>query len=564
MSFQRVWHKQNHPSVPPEIKVQKTTMPEILADAAKQYPKLPAIYYMGRSLSFEEFDGLVNRFANALTGLGLRRGDRMAILLPNIPQVLIANLAVMRLGAIPVMLNPLYTDRELEYQISNSESKMALTLDLVLPKIERIRAATRLKDVIACHINDYLPFPKKQLFPLLKKDMFRKVPSEPGMHEFQSILEKAPATPVKNAARWEDTAVVMYSGGTTGVSKGVVHTHAGLSTNVQQLAAHMYDIEPGDRLLFIFPTFHIAGHFCSHLCLCMKLTNVLIPRPEPPLLADAIRSGKPNFIGAVPTIYTALLREKKFRNSDVSFIKGFFSGAAPLPIEIINQLKELTGSTMLELYGMTEAGIVTGTPWRKPIRVGTVGIPFPSTDMKIVDVDTGTREMAIGESGEICLKGPQVMKEYLNNPDETANVLRDGWMYTGDIGIVDEDGFLSIVDRKKDVIITGGFNVYPKEVDEVLYEHPKILEACTIGVPDDYRGETVKAYVVLKPGETVTAEEVIAFCREKLSPYKVPRQVAFISEMPKSAVGKILRRELRDMEMKRKNNAAKSSETAAA
>jgi long-chain acyl-CoA synthetase len=296
----------------------------------------------------------------------------------------------------------------------------------------------------------------------------------------------------------------------------------------------------------------------------MKLANILIPKPEPPLLADAIRSGKPNFIGAVPTIYTALLREKKFRNSDVSFIKGFFSGAAPLPIEIINQLKDLTGSTMLELYGMTEAGIVTGTPWRKPIRVGTVGIPFPSTDMKIVDVDTGTREMAIGEAGEICLKGPQVMKEYLKNPDETANVLRDGWMYTGDIGVVDEDGFLSIVDRKKDVIITGGFNVYPKEVDEVLYEHPKVLEACTIGVPDEYRGETVKAYVVLKPGETVTAEEVIAFCREKLSPYKVPRQVAFISEMPKSAVGKILRRELRDMEMKRKNNAAKASETAAA
>jgi long-chain acyl-CoA synthetase len=269
-----------------------------------------------------------------------------------------------------------------------------------------------------------------------------------------------------------------------------------------------------------------------------------------------LRQFKPHFLPAVPTIFVGLLNNEEFRRMDLSFIKGFFSGAAPLAAETLQQLKDLTGATMLEVYGLTEtAPVASVTPWKGKIKPGTVGIPVPNTDIKIVDVESGKEEMKPGVPGEVIIKGPQVMKGYYQKPEETEAVLKDGWLFTGDIGLFDEDGYLSIVERKKDMIIASGYNIYPREVDEILFEHPKILEACTIGVSDPYRGETVKSYVVLKPGESLTAEEVIQFCQEKLAPYKVPKMVEFIEALPKSAVGKILKREVKEMDKQKRKEA---------
>jgi long-chain acyl-CoA synthetase len=553
MSLQRPWFKSYHPNVPHEIEIERITIPEVLSRTAERYPNNTALNYFGKKITFRQLNGLVNSLAQALLAMGIKKDDKVAVLLPNIPESAVADLAAMRIGAVPAMLNPLYTERELEYQLNDSEAKMAITLDLLLPRMLSLKKKTGIRSIVTCHINDYLPFPKKQLFPYLKKGMFRRVEPQPDVFEFLDLIRRYPDSPVRNEARWDDTGVLIYTGGTTGVSKGVMLTHANLSSDVQQFAVGFHGVQAGESLLFIFPFFHSAGHLCMHFCLWMGMEDVLIPKPEPPIMADIIKSAKPTYIGAVPTIYIGLLALEKFCKMDLTFIKGFVSGAAPLPVEIIEQLKQLTGSTMLEVYGLTETTpVVTATPWQGKIKVGTVGVPICNTDMKLVDVETGEKEVGPGEAGEICFKGPQVMKGYYKKPEETALVLKNGWLYTGDIGIMDEEGYLSIVDRKKDVIIAGGFNIYPKEIDEILFEHPKVLEACTIGIPDSYRGETVKAYVVVKSGQTLTAEEIIAFCKERLSPYKVPRQIEFISELPKSAVGKILRRELRDLDKKKR------------
>ncbi|HOJ30102.1 MAG TPA: AMP-binding protein [Spirochaetota bacterium] len=304
--------------------------------------------------------------------------------------------------------------------------------------------------------------------------------------------------------------------------------------------------------------FHSAGFTgIQNLTIWGGWTDILIPRPEPGVIIEQIKKFKPTFVPGVPTIFIGLLNNPEFRKMDLSFIKGFIAGAAPLPVETIKQLKELTGGDIINIYGLTEISPMgTGSPWKGNIKPGTVGVPLPSTDIKIVDVESGTKEMGIGQSGEICFKGPQVMKGYYKKPEETAVVLKDGWLYTGDIGTIDEDGYLTIVDRKKDMIISSGYNIFPLEIDEILFQHPKILEACTIGVPDPYRGEAPKAFVVVKPGEQLTKEEIIAYCKEKLAPYKVPKDIEFIDALPKSAIGKILRKEVRELERKKREKTA--------
>jgi long-chain acyl-CoA synthetase len=331
-------------------------------------------------------------------------------------------------------------------------------------------------------------------------------------------------------------------------------THANISSIVQQFAAWIPDLEKGkESVLAVFPFFHSAGFSAiQNLCVWMGYNMILVPRPEPGVILEMLKNFKPHFLPAVPTIFVGLLNSPEFRKMNLSFIKGFFSGAAPLAADTLKQLKDLTGATMLEVYGLTEtAAMATLTPWKGTIKPGTVGVPMPNTDVKIVDLDTGKAEMKTGEPGEIIAKGPQVMKGYYKKPEETAAVLKEGWLYTGDIGMFDQDGYLTIVDRKKDMIIAGGYNVYPREIDEILFQHPKILEACSIGVPDPYRGETVKAYVVVKPGETLTADEVIQFSREKLAAYKAPKMVEFIDALPKSAVGKVLRKEVKELDRKK-------------
>jgi len=555
MAMEKTWHKSYAPGVPYEIDFEKVTMPEALTANAQRFPGQTALLYMGKKISYPELEGLVSRFGRMLLNIGVKKGDKVAMLLPNIPQVVMANFATFRIGAVAVMNNPLYTERELEYQLNDSDSKVLVTLDLLLPRALNLKARTKIESIITCHINDYLPFPKKQLFPLVKKQMYRKVEPQKGVHEFFQQLYQFSDGPLESAAEWDGLAALIYTGGTTGISKGVMLTHANLSSNVQQFAAWYPDVGKGrESLLAVFPFFHSAGFTAiQNFSVWMGLTDILIPRPEPGTIIEMLKKFKPNYLPAVPTIFVGLLNSEEFRRMDLSFIKGFFSGAAPLAADTLQQLKNLTGATMLEVYGLTETTpVATVTPWGGKIKPGTVGVPVPNTDVEIVDLETGREEMKQGEPGEIIIKGPQVMKGYYKKAEETAAVLKEGWLYTGDIGFFDEDGYLTIVDRKKDMLIASGYNIYPREIDEILFEHPKILEACAIGVPDEYRGETVKAYIVIKPGESLTEQEVIQFCREKLAAYKVPKVVDFIDALPKSAVGKILRREVKEMDRKKR------------
>jgi len=533
-------------------------MPEILSRSAKTFSSTTALLFMGKKISFAELERLVNQFANALKQIGVKQGDRVSLLLPNIPQIVIAYYAIWRVGAIPVPNNPLYTDRELEHQFNDSGSTALITLDILAPRMLKLRDKTQIRQIVCCHINDYLPFPLKQLFPRLKKGMYRKFEPAPDYCEFREVIEKAsPVSDVITPAM-DDLALIPYTGGTTGPSKGVALSHRNVSYVTQNFKAWFYDLhDTCERAMGIFPFFHMAGFTgVMNACILMGWTDILIPKPEPKTIFDTMMKYRATFVPAVPTIYTSLLGLPEFGKKDMSFVKGFFSGAAQLPLTIIEQLKHAAGAHVIEAHGMTESTtIITLTPWRGKLKVGSVGVPIPDTDLKIVDIEDGITEKPVGEAGEIIFKGPQMLQGYYNKPEETATAIRNGWFYTGDIGKLDEDGYLYIVDRKKDMIIAGGFNIYPRDIDEVLFEHPKVLEACVIGIPDEYRGETVKAFVVSRPGEKVTEKDLDAFCRERLTAYKVPQIYEFVNALPKSAVGKILRKDLREQEMaKRKMN----------
>jgi len=550
MAFERVWHKSYAPGVPPEIAIQKITVGEALIRTAKKFPDHTGFIFMGRRITYRELDKLVNRFANALINLGVKAGDKVGMLLPNLPQLIIANHAVHRLGAVTAMNNPLYTEQELAHQLNDCDAKVLVTLDLLLPRALNLKAKTGVETIITCHINDYLPFPKKQLYPFVKKAMYRKVTPQAGVYEFMELIRKYPATQVPDSSRWDDLGALIYTGGTTGVSKGAMLTQANLSSVVQIFRAWFPDLKDGAaHIVGTYPIFHSAGYVVSQdFIIWSGWTSTIIPRPEPGILIETLKKYKPDFLPGVASIFVGLLANPQFRKMDLSFVKGFFTGAAPIAADTVQQLKALTGKDVYDNYGMTEnVAFATGMPWGGKSKISTIGVPFPNTDVKIVDIDRGDTELKPGEAGEICIKGPQVMSGYYKNPAETAIVLRDGWLYTGDIGVMDEEGHFRIVDRKKDMIVAGGYNIYPKDIDEVLFQHGKIMEACAVGVPDAYRGETVKAFVVLKEGERMTEEEVVDYCREHLAAYKVPKFVEFISELPKSAVGKILRRKLRDM-----------------
>ena len=548
----RSWHTSYAAGVPTTLTYDRTTISAAFSRSAKNFPHHPALNYMGRTITYSELESMVRSFARALSDMGIGPGDKVAVCLPNIPQAIIANYAVFRIGAVAVLCNPLYTERELAYQLNDSDAKIIVTLTLLVPRVEKIKDQTKIKKIIACHIHSFLPFPKKQLFPLVKKEMFRKITPTDTVKLFTDLIRGKTDDPVVDKSRWEDVAALLYTGGTTGVSKGVMLTHANLSCNVQQFVAWFPDLKKGEEsLVGNFPVFHSAGFTAiQNFCLWQAYEIILVPRPEPAINIEILKKYHPTFLPGVPTIFVGLLADPAFRKLNFSSIKGFFSGAAPLAADTIRELKNLTGADMCEVYGSTEnSPIVSVTPWGGQIKPGTVGCPVPDTDVKIVDVETGETEMPTGETGEILIKGPQIMKGYYKKPAETDEVLKDGWFYSGDIGKFDKDGYLSIVDRKKDMIIAGGYNIYPLELDNVLFDHPKILEACTIGVPDKYRGETVKAFIVPKKDETLTEKEVIAYCKKNLAAYKVPKQIEFMEELPKSAVGKILRRKLKEMEM---------------
>ena len=549
MSFERIWHKNYPDGIPAEIEFEKITMPEVLTRTSEKFPNHTALIFMGTQITYRELEGLVNRFANALISLGVKKGDKVAMVLPNIPQIVIADFAAFRIGAVTVMNNPLYTETELSYQLNDSDSTVLVTLDMMFPVAKKLQERTQAKRVILCSLSDYLPPPLKPMFPPAE------VPPQEGVYRFMDLLNVQSDTQVRNVPALSDLGALIYTGGTTGISKAAMLSHANISFNMQQFRIWFSAGKDGEeRMLAIYPFFHAAGWTGMHnTCVYAGWVDILVPRPEPGQILDLIDKFKPTLLPGVSTIFVALLNNDKFVNMDLSFVKAYVTGAAPMALDTIEKLKKVRNVPLINVYGLTEiTPMGTATPWGGKEKPETVGVPLPSTDLKIVDLETGKKDLKVGEIGEICFKGPQVMMGYYKKADETALVMEDGWLKTGDVGFIDEDGYVTIVDRKKDVIIAGGFNVYPKEIDELLITHPKILEVCTIGLPDAYRGETVKVFIVTKPGQTMTAEEVIDFCKERLAGYKVPRLVEFIAALPKSVVGKILRRELRDMEAKKK------------
>jgi long-chain acyl-CoA synthetase len=551
---ERIWHKAYAPEVPPSNEYESITLPEALERTAKNHPDGTSFILMGKKISFSQLNDLVNRFAAALAELGIQKGDKVALILPNIPQVVIATYAVYRLGAVVVMNNPLYTERELEYQLNDSDCKMAICLDLLVPRILKLKETTGIETVIACHIRDYLPFLKKQLFPFVKKDMHRKTDPSEGVLDFLDLVGKYPPQPPQIDVTFDDLSTLLYTGGTTGVSKGVMLSHKNISVNVQQLKGWIFDAREGkDVILGIFPFFHSAGYTAiMNQSIYRALTVPLIPRPEPDIILEMTQKYRPDWFPCVPTIYVGVLNHPDFAKTDFSCVKGCVSGAAPLAVETIREWENKVGATIIEVYGLTETSPLShANPWGGKTKAGSVGVPVQDTDCRIVDLETGEKDLAIGESGEILLKGPQLTQGYYKKPEETAEAIRNGWFYTGDIGYLDDEGYLFIVDRKKDMIIAGGYNIYPRDIDEVLFEHPKVQEACAVGIPDPYRGETVKAFVVVKPGDSLTEDEVISYCKEKLAAYKVPKMVKFMDDLPKSNIGKVLRRKLRELEMEK-------------
>lgn len=551
---EKLWHKSYAPGVKRTLDYETLTICGGLARSAKRFPDKVALNYMGGKITYKELDGLVNRFARALSDLGVKEGDKVAIILPNLPQIIIANMAIYRLGAVVVLNNPLYTEGELAYQLDDSDSKVAITLTLLVPRITKIMPQTKVEKVIGCHIHSYLPFPKKQLFPLVKKAMYKKIETTDKVFLFEDLIKKYPADPIEDKSKWDELSTIIYTGGTTGKSKGVMLSHKNVSCNVQQFRAWFPQYKDGEEAIVgTFPIFHSAGFTaCQNFMTWAGWEHLMIPRPEPEGIIEILKKNRPGFLPGVPTIFVGLLATEEFRKMDLSFIKGFFSGAAPLAADTIRDLKELTGANIGEVYGLTETTpVATVTPWGGTIKPGTVGVPVADTDIKILDTETGQRELATGEVGEIIITGPQIMMGYYKKPGETKETLKDGWIYTGDIGFFDEDGYLSVVDRKKDMVIASGYNIYPVEIDNALFDHPRVLEACVVGVPDRYRGETLKAFIVVKEGETLTEEEVISYLKERLAPYKIPMSVEFMDELPKTTVGKILRRELRDMEIEK-------------
>ena len=555
------WLKSYEKGVPETIRYEEICMPDILDRTAKQFPEKTALIFQGFTLSFRQLKDMVDRFAACLTAFGVKQGDAVALLLPNVIPCVAAYFAILKIGAISVMNNPLYSDPELDHQFNDSGAKVLVTLDLLGNRMIDLRPKTKIKQIVYTSIGDYLPFPKNLLFPLVakKKKLAADVKAATDVFKWKDCIAKYAPNPPAVKIGFEDVAMYQYTGGTTGVSKGVMLTHANLSKQVQQLEAWFPAFNKGTEIMLgALPYFHVFGLSVSmNFSIHMGFAQVLVPRPQPEPLLESIRNFRPTFAPLVPTMYIGMLNHPDLKKTNMSCIKGAFSGSAPLPVEVIHDFEKATGAVIVEGFGMTETTPVTHVnPFHGGARkVGSIGVPISDTLCRIVDLEDGVKDMPIGERGELIVKGPQIMKGYRGMPEETANTLKDGWIYTGDIATMDEDGYFYIVDRKKDMIISGGFNVYPRDIDEVYYDHPKVQEACSIGIPDPKRGENVKLFIVLKEGETATQEEMIEFGKTKLAAFKLPTEVEFRKELPKTNVGKILRKQLKADEMEKRKKA---------
>ncbi|HBF43910.1 MAG TPA: long-chain fatty acid--CoA ligase [Desulfobacteraceae bacterium] len=546
--MEKPWLQHYEEAVPQTVKYPQETLSILLQEAVEQYAQESAISFFGRTLNYCRLNRLVDQFAAVLHRLGVGKGDRVAIILPNLPQYPIAHYAIMRLGAIIVPTNPLYVERELKYQLNDSGAKAVIVLNLLYPRLKAIRAETGVKDIIVTGVKDYLPPLLKLLYPIKEKKEGTavKVKKEPGIHFFAELMkQKLPPAP-GNTVSLSDTAMFLYTGGTTGISKGTVLTHENLVSNAYQTRTWMWDIRNGKEvILSVLPFFHAYGMTtCMHLALVSRSMALLVPRFDAKQVLGLIQKHRVTIFPGVPTIYIAINNHPDVKKYNLRSIRACISGGAALPVEVQQKFEQITGGRLVEGYGLSEASPVThANPIYGLRKEGSIGMPFPNTNAKIVDLET-SQDLPVGQIGELAVSGPQVMGEYWNKEEETSRALRDGWVFTGDVAKMDKDGYFYIVDRKKDVIIASGFNVYPLEIEKVLFQHPNVLETAVIGIPDEYRGEVVKAYIVLKEGKTATTEEIIEFCKDKLAHFKIPKTVEFRQELPKSMIGKVLRRVL--------------------
>ncbi len=562
--MEKPWLSNYEKGVPPSLTYPNHTLNDMLQTAARTYGDKTAtnfvLKYMlggrftvGGKLTYKQLNELVDRLATALYQLGVRKGDRVAVMLPNSPHYIISFFAAMRIGAIVVNVNPTYTSRELQHQLSDAGAETIIMLNLFWPKLREVRPETPVKRVIVAHIFDTLGFPSN----FLVKSSQRRTPEWVDVHPeqdtffFAHLLEKYGPTPPKVNIDPDDTALFQYTGGTTGLPKAAMLSHRNLVANTLQVNAWLVNGKPGaEKMMAAIPFFHVYGMTVAMLYgIYLGMEIIIVPNPRPiDNVMSVMQKERATLYPGVPAMYIGIINHPKVAEYDLKSIKACISGSAPLPMEVQERFGQITGGRLVEGFGMTEASPVTHcNPVFGRRKAGSIGVPLPDTEAKIVDLETGEPLPFDGESqGELCVRGPQVMKGYWNRPEETAATIdADGWLHTGDICKVDPEGYFFIVDRKKDMIIASGFKVLPRDVEEVLFMHPKVMEAVVAGIPHPTRGDdTVKAYIVPKPGEQPTVEEIKEFCRLHLASYKIPREIEFRSELPKTMVGKVLRRVL--------------------
>ena len=551
------WFSSYDKGVPHDIVIPEGGLQNILDTAAETYGQREAIVFQNTHISYRELKELAEKLAASLRRRGVRPGDRVSIMLPNLPQTFIAFWGVMKAGAVAVMTNPLYMESELTHQIKDSGAKHLITLDIFWPKIAALREQLEQDVCYVTRVRDALKFPLSWLQPFSARRQGTWVPVPFDGKEvvaWKDLFKTTERLSVEVADAHETIALLQYTGGTTGLSKGAMLTHANLLANLTQLMAIIQQPPEKEHVfLALLPLFHVFGLTITLLLPARMAARVVpMPRYVPADMLEAFKKYQfTAFIGA-PSVYISLLQQKNLAQYDLHHIIFCISGSAPMPVEWLKKFEEVTGTPITEGFGLTEASPVThANPVFGKQKPGSIGVPVPGTLARIVDTEDGERVLAHNEIGELVIKGPQVMKGYWNRPEETARTIRDGWLYTGDIAYMDEEGYFYIVDRKKDLIIVGGYNVYPREIDEVLHTHPKIREAVTVGVNHRSRGETVKAYIVPEEGANLTVPEVVAFCRQKLASFKVPRLIEFREELPKTMVGKVLRRILREEELQK-------------
>lgn len=549
---ERPWHKHYDAGVPQHIDYPEISLIEILEEASHKYPDAPCTIFKGAKVSYREMDDLTDRLSAALARLGIKKGDRVGIFMPNTPQFVMAYFAILKAGGVVVAINPLYTPREIEHQVNDAGIEVMLVMSNFYNLVKKVQPNSKIRTIVVSNLKEALPPVLAFLFGLTreKKGGFRVTLAEGDVWMQELIASCKPEDRPKLSIGPDDVALFQYSGGTTGISKGAIALHRNLVANALQIRTWITSAQDGKEItLMAIPLFHVYGMVAGML-FSIRAGAAMVMVPNPRDLKDVlenIQKYKASIFPGVPTLYNAINNHPDVQAGkyNLSSIKGCISGSAPLMRETKEKFEALTGGKLCEGYGLSEAPTATHcNPLLGENRTGSIGLPFSDVDCRIINLDDEVTVMPVGEIGELVIKGPQVFKGYHNMPTETANTLRDGWLFTGDIARMDEDGYFYIVDRKKELIKPGGFQVWPREVEEVISAHTKVLEVGVAGVPDPYRGETVKAWVVAKPGVSLTEEEIKDWCKDRLAKFKVPTHVEFRSELPKTTVGKILRREL--------------------